>query len=226
MPRSPCLPRPVLPRLLGCLALCFALLLPAAASAADAPDAPVAGTDYEVIDNGIPLAPLAGKIEVVEVFRYECPHCFEFQARLDAWKRALPKDVRFTYLPLPASPDDAFALAFFASENAGTLPRTHDAIYRAVHETHELPRNPTVGELAAFLGPLGVDTARLTTLMESPAAAQRVKSAWEFAARNHVDGTPTLIVNGTYRIVHGSHENRLRTAAYLIARERAAAQKR
>lgn len=211
-----------MPRIRTLLALLLfpLLLLPMAFAAGPAP---VAGTDYEVIDGGAPLAALAGKIEVVEVFRYECPHCHEFQPRLAAWKGRLPRDVRFSYLPLPAAPDDAFALAYFASEQAGTLARTHDATYRAVHETHELPRNPTTGELAAFLAQLGLDASRLSTLMESPATAQRVRAAWEFAARSHVDGTPSLVINGKYRIVHGSHEERLRTADFLIARERAAA---
>lgn len=201
------------------------LLLASLAVHAATPPAPAEGTDYEVIEGGAPLAPLPSGIEVVEVFRYQCPHCNEFQPRLAAWKRKLPKDVRFTYLPLPSGRDDAFALAFFASERAGMLDRTHEAMYRALHERHELPRNPTTGELAAFFDQLGLDATRLVALMEDPATRQRIKASWDFAARSHVDATPTLIVNGKYRVVHGSHEDRLRTVDFLIARERAAARR-
>lgn len=205
--------------------LMFLLLQPLAASAADrAP--PVEGTDYEVIDGGAPLAPLDGRIEVVEVFRYQCRHCNEFQPRLAAWKGKLPRDVRFSYLPLPSGHDDAFALAFFASEQAGVLDRAHEAMYRAVHDSHELPRNPTTGELATFFDRAGLDATRLATLMEAPAIRQRIRAAWDFAARSQVDATPTLIVNGRYRVVHGSHEDRLRTVDFLVARERAAARRR
>ena len=51
---------------------------PAAAPVAATPPsgpAPVAGTDYAVIAGGQPFDPLNGKIEVVEIFGYTCPHC-------------------------------------------------------------------------------------------------------------------------------------------------------
>lgn len=204
------------------LAMLLTLLLPVAAIAAPPAPAPVAGTDYAIIEGGTPLAPLAGKIEVVEIFGYWCHHCADFQPRLEAWKSKLPADVRVTYLPLPHGNDDAFARAFFASQAGGTLARTHDAIYQAVHRDSTLPKNPSIDELAAFFSQLGLDGARLRGLMDSPAVVARLKPAWEFASRTGVEGTPTLIVNGKYRIDAGTHEQRLRVADQLIARERAA----
>ena len=203
--------------------LLLTLLLPFAAFAAT-PAAPfaVAGTDYQVIEGGTPLAPLAGKIEVVEIFGYWCHHCAAFQPKVEAWKSKLPVDVRFTYLPLPSGDADPFARAFFASQAAGTLARTHDATYVAIHDEHTLPKNPSIDELAAFYGQLGLDGSRLKALMESPAVVARLKPAWEFAHRSGLEGTPTLIVNGKYRIDAGTHEDRLRVAEQLIARERAA----
>ena len=203
------------------LSLLLALLLPFG-SANTAPAAPVEGTDYHVIEGGTPYAPLAGKIEVVEIFGYWCHHCADFQPKVEAWKAKLPKDVRFTYLPLPNSPDDPFALGFFASQAAGTLARTHDATYVAVHTEHTLPRNPSADELVAFYAQRGVDAAKLRALMHSPAVTARLRPAREFAMRSGLEGTPTLVINGKYRIDAGTHEDRLRIASQLIARERAA----
>jgi protein dithiol oxidoreductase (disulfide-forming) len=211
------------------LSLLAALLLPfaaAAASAAQPAPTPVAGTDYEVIEGGTPLAPLAGKIEVVEIFGYWCHHCADFQPKVEAWKHTLPADVRFSYLPLPKGDGDPFALGFFASQTAGTLTTTHDATYVAIHTEYTLPKNPSLDEMATFYGQLGLDSARLKTLMESPAIVAKLKPAREFATRSGLEGTPTLIINGKYRIDHGSHDDRLRVAAQLIARERAAAKSR
>ena len=60
-------------------------LSPVAATAPTGP-APVAGTDYVVIPNGQPYAPLNGKVEVVEVFGFTCPLWAEFEPLITAWK--------------------------------------------------------------------------------------------------------------------------------------------
>ena len=67
------------------------------------------------------FAPLAGKIEVVEVFGYWCSHCADFQPLVTAWEAKLPKDVRFSYVPMPNSQEDALSLGFYATQAAGTL---------------------------------------------------------------------------------------------------------
>ena len=75
----------------------------AAAVAATPPSgpAPVAGTDYLVINNGQPYAPLDGKVEVVEIFGYTCPGCAQFEPEFSAWKRRQPADVRVTPVAAP-----------------------------------------------------------------------------------------------------------------------------
>lgn len=207
--------------------LLLALLLPfavlAARPAAPAGPAPVAGVDYEVIEGGAPYAPVAGKIEVAEVFGYWCPHCAHFEPMLDAWKSRQSADVRLTYVPMPRGAADPLAQAFFASENLGQLATTHAATFRALHDEHSLPRNPTVDELASFYVQLGLDAARLRAALASPAVRDRLKPAYEFAARSGVEGTPTLIINGKYRVTARTLEDTLRVADHLVASERAAA---
>ena len=76
------------PRLL----LMLLAIAPLSACAAS-PTALVEGEDYELIAEPGPFAPLAGKIEVVEVFGYTCPHCAHFEPQLEAWAAKLPADV-------------------------------------------------------------------------------------------------------------------------------------
>ena len=84
--------------------LAFLLLALLALTACAAPSsAPVEGRDYEVIAAPGPFAPLAGKIEVVEVFGYPCIHCAHFEPVLEAWTAKLPRDVRFTAVPAALS---------------------------------------------------------------------------------------------------------------------------
>lgn len=201
------------------LLLLFALPLSMPAFAATAP---VAGEDYVLIDNGQPYQPLAGRIEVVEVFGYWCHHCAEFQPAVDAWKRKLPADVRFTYVPAVFTDGDPYARGYFAAERAGALARTHDATFRAIHDDKTLATNATVDEIAWFYGQQGLDAAKIKATMTSAATGAALQRAREFALRSGVEGTPTLIINGRYRVLGRSHEDTLRIASQLIAQLRAA----
>jgi len=197
---------------------CLLFALPALAAAPPL----VEGTDYVLIDNGQPYAPLAGKIEVVEVFGYWCPHCAEFQPQLSAWKRTLPADVRFTYVPAVFTAGDNFARAYFAAEHYGILARTHDAMFPAIHVEGLLPLNASVPELAAYYATQGLDPAKAQAYMDSPEVEAKLEHARQFALHSGVEGTPTLIINGRYRITAATHADGLRIAGQLIDQLRAA----
>lgn len=182
----------------------------------------VAGTDYVEIPNGQPYQPLNGKIEVAEVFAYWCGHCASFQPLVDAWKRKLPADVRFTYVPLAGGPTDALARAYFASEASGQLDKTHNAIFSAIHLNRTLTQRPTAEEIAALVGKQGVDARGFADAMNGFAIGGQLNRAQQFAQRSGVEGTPTLIVNGKYRILGKTLEDHLRIVNQLIVQQRPA----
>ena len=206
------------------LIACLLLALPALGAAAKTSPAPalVEGTDYVLIDDPQPYASLAGKIEVVEVFGYWCPHCAEFQPQLSAWKRKLPGDVRFTYVPAVFEAGDNFARAYFAAEHFGVLAKTHDAMFPAIHLQGLLPRNASVAEIAAYYGQQGLDAAKVQAYMLSPEVEAKLEHARQVALHAQVEYTPTLVVDGRYRITAQSHEDGLRIASQLIDQLRAA----
>jgi thiol:disulfide interchange protein DsbA len=200
------------------LSLLFALLLPATASAAaPATFVPTEGVDYVVIDGAQPYRPLQGKIEVVEVFAYWCPHCSAFQPLVDAWKRKLPKDVRFTYVPLTTESGDALSRGYFATEALGAVERIHAPLFRAMHDDGSMPMNPSDGELQEWLVAQGLPAAKLRAAWNAPAMAASLRHASAFEHAVDIEGTPTLVVNGRYRIISGDHASMLRTADALIA---------
>ena len=208
-------------RLLSCLAaLCLALAAPLAS--AQEGNAPVEGVDYVRIPDGRPLASPDGRIEVVEIFSYACGHCADLHPLIEPWQRALPDDVRFSYLPVVYRPDDAFATAYFAAGEIGALEQTHAATFDAMHRARRLPRNATTAELAWFYEQLGVDRARLDAAMASAQTRQKLNDAHDFLLRSGAQGTPTLIINGRYRVQARSLRGLLRTAEQLIAAERQA----
>jgi thiol:disulfide interchange protein DsbA len=197
------------------LLMLLALLLPAYAVASAAP--PVEGEDYVVIERGTPYQPhKAGQVEVAEVFAYWCPHCFEFQPALETWKGTLPKSVRFAYVPAVFEDSDAFARAYFAALDTGVQPRLHQALYDAVHVDGTLARNATIDEIATWFGEHGFDAAKMRAAMLSPRTEQRVQLARAFQMRSSVMGTPTVIVDGRYRVVGKTREDTLRIARALV----------
>ena len=216
------------PALTRCLLL-LAVLLPLAAFAAGpAPSpkgpAPVADVDYTVIEGGQPYAPVKGKIEVVEVFGYTCPSCARFEPTLSRWTARLPADVTFTPLAAPMGGHwIPYARAFFAAQSMGLAGRTHQAMFDALHVSGSLPiSKPTPDEIAGFYASRGADPRRFVAAMASPAVDAQLAQAREFMIRSGVTGTPSIVINGKYRVIGTSFEDMLRISDHLIARERAA----
>ncbi|MBB6598239.1 thiol:disulfide interchange protein DsbA/DsbL [Luteimonas sp. MC1825] len=196
----------------------------AASQAALQGPGPVAGTDYVEITGGQPFAPLAGKIEVVEVFAYSCGHCAAFDPLITAWKNKLPGDVRFNYLPAVFSDQDNFPKAFFAAEAIGALDKVHANTFKAMHIERSLRPNASSDDIIKFMAKQGVDGAQLKGTMDSFAVNAKVGRAKQFAVRSGIDSTPTVVVNGKYRVRGRSLEDVLRITDQLIARERATMQ--
>lgn len=200
----------------------LALLLPLGAVAAPAAG-PVEGTDYERIENGAPLESAPGRIEVVEVFGYTCPHCAHFEPAVQAWKAKLAKDVNFVPLAAPFGGYwTPFARAYFAAKSLGIADRSHEAVFKALHEDGTLPRNPTDDELAAFYAQFGIPAARFIATLDGPGVEAAMRRAQDFVQRSGVEGTPTMIVAGKYRVT-AKQPDVLRVVDLLVARERAAA---
>lgn len=199
------------------------------ASAAAAP-APVAGTDYVEVANGQPLEPLDGKVEVVEIFGYTCPHCASFQPLMSAWKAALPADVRLTYLPAPFGGYwEPYAKAYYAAEALGVAEASHDAVFHAIHIERSLPVQPVPSDeqLGEWYARYGVDPKTFAGTMSSFGVNGKLNRARQFIQRSfgsEAGSTPTLVVNGKYRVTGKSLEENIRIAQQLVDRERAATQ--
>jgi thiol:disulfide interchange protein DsbA len=191
--------------------------------------APVPGTDYVEIAGGQPFAPAMGKIEVVEVFGYTCPHCAQFEPAFKAWKSRQPADVNVLPLAAPFGGYwEPYARAFYAAESMGLVDKTHDAMFRAVHIERSLPTPPSVAkpdQIAPFYAQYGADPKKFAGTMSSFAVDAKMKRAGQFLVRSGVDSTPSLVVNGKYRIIGGnSFEDQLRILDHLVAMERSTTQ--
>jgi thiol:disulfide interchange protein DsbA len=198
----------------------------APAPAAPAPNdanAPRLGIDYEILPTPQPTYG-NGKIEVAEVFSYACIHCAEFQPVVDEWLKKLPSDVRYEYVPAVfAQVWENFARAFFAAKILGVQERTHDAVFKAVHIEHAV-KTPSPEGIADWYATQGVDRTKFLDTMNSFGVTAMVNRAKQFALRTGIEGTPTIIVAGKYKVnvnADRGFPGMLATVDYLLARERA-----
>ena len=211
-----------------CASLCFAAIAHAADPASASPAAPEptweAGKNYFLIDPPQPTAS-GDKVEVLEIFSYACPHCAHFQSFAEKIKQSLPAYATFDYMPAIFSPMwEPFARAYYAAQSLGVLGQTHQALYDAIHRDH-LPLR-TLDDLAGFYEQHGVDRAKFLSAASSFETESQLSRAREIVKGDHVDGTPSIVVNGKYRITGdsaGSYAQILDLVNYLVKKEHDAA---
>ena len=205
-------------------ALVSASLFGMSAQAADVPLE--AGKTYIELANAVPVAK-PGKIEVVELFWYGCPHCYAFEPVVNPWVEKLPADVNFVRIPaMFGGPWDAHGQMFLTLEAMGVEHKVHNAVFNAIQKEGKRLDKPD--EMAEFLATQGVDKDKFLSTFNSFAIKGQITKAKELAKKYEISGVPTMIVNGKYRFDLGSSggaEQTLNVADQLIAKERAEAAK-
>ncbi|WP_249678603.1 thiol:disulfide interchange protein DsbA/DsbL [Pseudomonas abieticivorans] len=203
------------------VALVAASLFGITAQAADVPLE--AGKQYVELSSAVPVSE-PGKIEVVELFWYGCPHCYAFEPTINPWIEKLPSDVHFVRIPaMFGGIWDVHGQMFVTLEAMGVEHKVHTAVFDAIHKEHKMFKTPE--EMADFLVTQGVDKNKFLETYNSFAVAGMVKKDKALAQAYQVSGVPTMIVNGKYRFdlgTSGGPEQTLQVADQLIAKERAA----
>ncbi|CAM3296521.1 MULTISPECIES: thiol:disulfide interchange protein DsbA/DsbL [Pseudomonas] len=202
-------------------ALVTASLFGMTAQAADVPLE--AGKTYVELANPVPVSE-PGKIEVVELFWYGCPHCYAFEPTINPWAEKLPADVNFKRIPaLFGGPWDAHGQLFITLDTMGVEHKVHNAVFNAIQKEGKRLTKPE--DMADFVATQGVDKAKFLETFNSFAVKGKMAQYKELAQKYGVQGVPTMIVNGKYRFdlgTTGGPEQTLNVADQLIAKERAA----
>ncbi len=159
--------------------------------------APVEGVHYVRLAEPAP-APAPGKIEVIEFFWYECPHCNAFEPALDAWAKRLPEDVAFRRVPVwfREEPFSTQQRLFYTLEALGLVATLHRKVFLAIHT--ERRRLRTAEDLAAFALKNGVDPVQFMTTYNSFAVQSKSLQARQTATAYKIDSVPAMGVQGRY----------------------------
>jgi len=187
-----------------------------------------AGTHYFPIEPAAATSAPAGKVEVVEVFSYACIHCAHFQPYVDAWRQKMPKQASFKYLPAAWNPQwEGFAKAYYAAEGLGIVEATHAAMFKAIHE--EKKQFASLDDLAQWYAGFGTKPEAFLSSFNSMPTTSAVERSKTIVPQYAVDGTPTVIVAGKYRVTGqsaGGYDKLFDVVDFLVAKEAAAAGKK
>ena len=220
-------------RLLALLA--FACLLPAAH--AQGTDKWVEGHHYYAINPQLRTSVPAGKVEVTEVFSYGCPHCSNFRPVIKQLKASLPSTAQLVFVPASFNPGESWPLfqrAFCTAQILGVADKGHDAMFDAIWKSGELAvvdtntgrlksPAPTIDDVASVYNKAtGVAADKFIEVSKSFAVSVKMKEDDTFVMHALVDSTPTIIVNGKYRVTMesaGSADQMLQVIRYLVQKE-------
>jgi thiol:disulfide interchange protein DsbA len=196
------------------------LILALTGAASAAPGAQWAqGINYFLVQPAQPTSVPPGKVEVTEVFSYACPACNRFYPAADKLRAALPPNAEMTFVPAAFNQAEdwpMFQRAFYAAQALGFDRKTHDAMFDAVWKTGELAvivpgterlkvPSPTIQDAANWYAKTaGGSVQGFVNTANSFGVDTKTRQADEFIRKTAVDQTPTIIVNGKYRVTGGS----------------------
>ncbi len=177
------------------------------------------GTHFHAI--GSPTTPPADRVEVVEAFAYPCPACRNFMPIIADWSSELPDHVDLTHLPVGLQPGwEVFARVYYTAEVLGLGQEAHEAMFRAVHDERRQFRN--IEDIAEVYADFGIEVEEFVNTSESFAVDGRMRRNRNDIMRFGVRGTPTMIVQGKWRVSptdFNSYQELLAAVDYLIERE-------
>ena len=182
------------------------------------------GIEYKKVSPSLPTID-KNKIEVIELFWYGCPHCFNFEPTLKKWLKKKPDNVVFHRIPAIFNSSWALhARAFYTAKSLGLITDEkhafHDGFFNELHNKKKRLNNKK--DLRAFFARFGVSAEDFNNTFDSFAVNTKVNRASNLSKRYQLDGVPSIIINGKYRTdgpMAGGRDGIIKVMEYLIKKE-------
>ena len=191
---------------------------------------------FEIKPAQRPDAP-PGVVEVTEVFSYGCVFCNRAIPLMDRVKKSLPSNARMAYLPASFNSAESwpmFQRVYYTASTLGLIPKLHNAVYAGVWTTNELAvtepdgrrlksPQPTLDDAAKFFAKkAGIKPEQFLATAKSFSVEAQCRRADQLVKLYKVDSTPTLVVNGRYRVsstLLRSEDELIELVNWLVAKE-------
>jgi len=158
------------------------------------------------------------KIEVTEFFLYSCKHCYELEPKLKTWVEKHGDKVSFSRVPAVIAPSWVpLAKAYYVAENLNILDKTHDALFKAIHEDGKLYLNEY--KLSEFFSAFGVKHEDFMREYNSKDVVDKVSDARIMSVKYAFRGVPAVVINDEFKTApfyNRSQEQMLEVMDYLL----------
>jgi len=154
------------------------------------------GVEYRLIPTPQSIAP--HQKQVVEIFFYGCPHCYDLEPSLHQWLKTKPEEVHFERMPAVLdNPNWVFmARVFYTAKFLGIEKAFHARYFDALHRDKR--RIYSLDELAKFVQPLGIKADDYKNMFKSFQVYSAVSKAKQATQNFGIDGVPAVVINGKY----------------------------
>ncbi|MFT5425126.1 MAG: thiol:disulfide interchange protein DsbA [Gammaproteobacteria bacterium] len=137
------------------------------------------------------------KIEVIEVFWYGCPHCYQFEPTINKWLKEKAGYIEFVRIPGVLGPQwVVHARAYYAAENLGVLEKIHEPLFNAIH--NEKRKIIDEKSLKSFFAEHGVTGNDFDKAYQSQEVEEKVRTAFSAGKNYELTGVPAIVINGKY----------------------------
>lgn len=137
---------------------------------------------------------------VMEFFSYGCPHCYTFQPFMDQLKTSLGDKAEIQYVPVDFGGGywTATQELYLVLETLGRLDELNLKAFEYIHGERKMIANSASAQ--AFAERHGISADEYRKAAKSFATHVKKKRYDQLTKRHQISGTPTIIVNGKYRV--------------------------
>lgn len=179
------------------------------------------GRHYERIVPPRPIDADDAKVDVIEIFWYGCPHCYDFESYISEWRQNKPESAELVLLPATLNPSwELHARAFFALQQLDQVNNMHSKIFQAIHAQGRNLNN--LDSINRFVSQFGVDEQAFQKAFVSPEVDAKMARAGQLARAWRITGVPTVVVNGKYTTsasMAGGYDKMIEVIDYLVEQE-------
>lgn len=165
-----------------------------ALSVAAAPNAPTEGVEYQ----RVPAQPTDSgkKVEVMEFFWYNCPHCYAFEPHLADWAKKHADKIVLKRIPVGFRETFAPQQKLYFTLEAMNRLDLHRVVFDAIHR--DRMKLNTEAEIMAFIGKQDIDQKKFAEVFNSFSVQSKVARVRQLQEVFRIDGVPTVAIDGQY----------------------------